>query len=193
MAQLAANSTDPLERQRMAERLQRVAEEACRESFSELFEFYAPRLKSYLSRMGAEDGDAEELAQEVMVTVWRKAAQYDPAKASVSTWIFRIARNRSIDAHRRRTKPELDPEEPMLQPPEIQQPDTALGQRQTDEIVRKALDELPEEQIELLRAAFYDGLSHSEIAEKHSLPLGTVKSRIRLAFNRMRKRLQGEH
>lgn len=177
------------ERERSSDLVARVAGEQCRASFAALFEYYAPRLKSYMLRLGADDSQAEELAQEVMVTVWRKAGQYDPAKASVSTWIFRIARNRRIDAHRRLSRPELEPDEPMLRPEDPEQPDEIVSRGQDEHAVRAALASLPDEQLLLLQAAFYDGLSHSEIAERFDLPLGTVKSRIRLAFNKLRGQL----
>ena len=100
-----------------------IAAKKCRESFSELFDFYAPRVKSYMVRLGASDNEAEDLAQDVLVTVWRKADMYDRKQASVSTWIFRIARNRRIDRFRKASRPELDADEPMLRPPDIEQPD----------------------------------------------------------------------
>jgi len=187
---LAATGAD--ERQVFQNYLAKIALERCRPSFAKLFEYYAPRLKSYMLRLGAEAAEAEELAQEVMVTVWRKAEQYDPTKASVSTWIFRIARNRRIDAHRRQNKPDLEASDPMLQPAELEGPDVTFDRMQIEQVVREELKKLPEDQLKLLQAAFYDGLSHSEIAEQFDLPLGTVKSRIRLAFNRLRGQLQDE-
>ncbi len=179
----------PDQRERFAACVEAIAAEQSRAAFTELFEFFAPRLKSYLLRLGTSDDQAEEIAQEVMVTVWRKAAQYDRTQASVSTWIFRIARNRRIDAHRRTSRPELDPEDPMLRPPDPEQPDSLMNVQQIEKTVREELALLPEEQLRLLKAAFYDGLSHSEIAKAFELPLGTVKSRIRLAFNRLRGQL----
>ncbi|MEO0754408.1 MAG: sigma-70 family RNA polymerase sigma factor, partial [Pseudomonadota bacterium] len=107
-------SNQQAERDLMSVYVGKIAAEKCRQSFSQLFEFYAPRVKSYMMRLGSDDNQAEELAQEVMVTVWRKAIQYDASKASVSTWIFRIARNRRIDVYRRLKRPELEPDEPML-------------------------------------------------------------------------------
>jgi len=188
----AASPADAAQRQRFADNMAKIAREQCRSSFADLFEFFAPRLKSYMLQLGADASEAEELAQEVMVTVWRKAHQYDPDKASVSTWIFRIARNRRIDAHRRTRRPDLDPEEPLLRPPEPEEPDTMLNRVQMEDVVRKQLQTLPPEQLDLLKAAFYQGLSHSEIAKAFDLPLGTVKSRIRLAFNRLRGQLEGD-
>ncbi|WP_084399273.1 sigma-70 family RNA polymerase sigma factor [Henriciella aquimarina] len=171
--------------------MRKIAQERCRASFGQLFQFYAPRLKSYLKRMGAEDSSAEEIVQDVMLTVWKKAAQFDEAKASVSTWIFRIARNRQIDMFRQASKPELSPDEPMLKPAAEAAPEEELDRVQMEAYVRAQLETLPAEQLELLKAAFYQGLSHSEIAKAYDLPLGTVKSRIRLAFERLRGRLDG--
>ncbi|MEO1100684.1 MAG: sigma-70 family RNA polymerase sigma factor [Pseudomonadota bacterium] len=192
MTQATNSDMERDQREHFAACVGRIASSQCRTAFTQLFEFFAPRLKSYMRRLGADDQEAEELAQEVMVTVWRKADQYDRSKASVSTWIFRIARNRRIDAHRRNNKPALEPDEPMLQPAPAEQPDDGLNRLQHEEIVRRELATLPEEQLVLLQAAFYDGLSHTEIAKAFDLPLGTVKSRIRLAFNRLRGQLEAE-
>jgi RNA polymerase sigma-70 factor (ECF subfamily) len=168
-----------------------IAERRCRKAFAEMFSFYAPRVKAFMLRLGAADAEAEELAQEVMITVWQKAGMYDRAQASVSTWIFRIARNRRIDAQRRQRRPELNGDDPMLQPPEIEMPDETVSRDQLDTVVRERLTCLPQDQLILIQAAFYDGLSHSEIARMFNLPLGTVKSRIRLAFMRLKGELQG--
>ena len=160
-----------------------------RQAFASLFHFYAPRVKAYLLRLNAPDSLAEELTQEVMLTVWRKAAQFDRSQASASTWIFRIARNRRIDAARRAAKPDLDGEDPALQPPEQEAPDEAAHASAREAHVRDALADLPDEQVALLRMAFFDGLSHRDIADRVGVPLGTVKSRLRLAFDKLRKRL----
>ena len=186
-------STGPDERARLADCLEQIAGARSRAAFSEIFSFFAPRVKSYLMRLGSDSAAAEEVMQEVMLTVWRKAEQYDRRQASASTWIFRIARNRRIDRHRRLNKPELDPEDPLLQPAPVEQPDIMVDRMQMDAVVREAMETLPAEQLDLLRAAFYDGLSHSEIAASFGLPLGTVKSRIRLAFKHLRGRLPREH
>ncbi|MFC4725825.1 sigma-70 family RNA polymerase sigma factor [Glycocaulis abyssi] len=163
-----------------------------RAAFATLFNFFAPRVKSYLLRLNADDALAEEIAQEVMLTVWRKAQQFDRTQASASTWIFRIARNRRIDVARRASKPALDPDEPSLLPaPEIA-PDDAAHASARDLRVQAALKGLPPEQLSLLQLAFFDGLSHSEIADRLALPLGTVKSRLRLAFDKLRKHLDAD-
>ncbi|MGB3627432.1 MAG: sigma-70 family RNA polymerase sigma factor [Henriciella sp.] len=169
--------------------MKQIAARQCRSSFGTLFEYYGPRLKSYLRRMGADEVGSEEIVQDVMLTVWRKAGQFDEAQASVSTWIFRIARNRQIDLHRQASRPDLSPEEPMLQPAGHEAPDQTLSRAQIADRVREQLKTLPEEQLTLLKASFYEGLSHSQIAKAYDLPLGTVKSRIRLAFERLRGKL----
>ncbi|MEM7493920.1 MAG: sigma-70 family RNA polymerase sigma factor [Pseudomonadota bacterium] len=174
----------------MADCVEAIASSKSRSAFSHVFEYFAPRLKSYLMRLGSDDVGAEEIVQEVMLNVWRKAEQYDRRQASVSTWIFRIARNRRIDSHRRLNKPELDAEDPMLQPAAIEEPDITVNRAQIEVVVRKELETLPEDQLVLLKAAFYEGLSHSQIAKKFGLPLGTVKSRIRIAFQRLKGQLE---
>jgi RNA polymerase sigma-70 factor (ECF subfamily) len=163
-----------------------------RAAFAELFGFYAPRVKSYLLRLGLDAAQAEELAQEVMIAVWRKAASFDRRQASAATWIFRIARNRRIDVYRRDQRAAVDGHDPLFQPQSEAAPDAALEGADRDAEVRAALDALPEDQRLLVREAFYEELSHSEIAEKTGVPLGTVKSRLRLAFAKLRLRL-GEH
>lgn len=160
-----------------------------RNAFAEAFSFYAPRVKAYLMRLNAPAPLAEEIAQEVMLTVWRKAGQFDRTQASASTWIFRIARNRRIDAARRAARPELDGHDPALQPPAAEPPDDAAHAAGQADRVGAALAGLPESQLVLLRLAFFDGLSHREIARRLDMPLGTVKSRLRLSFDRLRERL----
>jgi len=188
----AGETLGDAERTRFADLLVAVAERQDRQAFAELFAYYAPRVKSYLLRLGADSALAEEIAQDVMVTVWRKAGLFDRVQASVSTWIFRIARNRRIDLFRRSKRPELDPEEEMILPSGVEAPDARIEAMETEARVRAAMKDLPEEQILLLKLAFYEGLSHSEIAARLGAPLGTVKSRIRLAFAKMKVRLGDE-
>lgn len=180
------------QRERFADAMQAIATRQDREAFATLFAFFAPRVKAYMLRLGANTGQAEELAQEVMITVWRKAHLFDRAQASVSTWIFRVARNRRIDLLRRQTDASIDPDEPSLQPAPTEAADELLTAAEREEHVRAVLQDLPEEQRMLLRQAFYEGLSHRDIAERTGIPLGTVKSRIRLAFAKMRARLSGD-
>lgn len=177
------------ERDRFADLMQAVAIHKDKAAYGELFAYYGPRVKAYLMRLGADNALAEELAQDVMVTVWRKADLFDRTQASVSTWLFRVARNKRIDAIRRTTKPELDPNDPLLLPSAPPAADQVITGAERDHLVRAAIVDLPEEQRQLLQQAFYDGLSHREIAEQTGTPLGTVKSRLRLAFLKLRSKL----
>jgi RNA polymerase sigma-70 factor (ECF subfamily) len=191
-ARPAGETLGEADRERFADLLVQVAAKQDRTAYAELFSYYAPRVKSYLMRLGADNAQAEEIAQDVMVTVWRKAGLFDRRQASVSTWIFRVARNRRIDVFRRTRRPDLDPEETMILPSAIEAPEARVEAMETEARVRQAMKDLPEEQLLLLRLAFYEGLSHREIAEKLDVPLGTVKSRIRLAFVKMKSRLGDE-
>ncbi len=170
-----------------------VARERDRAAFAQLFDHFAPRIEHYLMRSGSDPAAAEEVAQEVMVTLWRKAALFDRSRSSVVTWLYRIARNRRIDLARRNRLEFLDPSEPALDgPAEDTQLDQLIDLGRREDIVRGAMTSLPDEQRSLVRLAFFDGLSHSVIAERTGLPLGTVKSRIRLAFARLRRALEVE-
>jgi RNA polymerase sigma-70 factor (ECF subfamily) len=163
-----------------------------RAAFARLFSFYAPRVKSYLMRQGAGDGVAEELVQETFLSVWRKAGLFDPRKASAATWIFTIARNLRIDALRRSFRPELDPNDPALVPEPATPPDQEMESGQMYGLVRTAFQQLPEDQAAVIKLAFLEDKSHSQIAAELRLPLGTVKSRLRLALRRMRVIMDGE-
>ena len=161
-----------------------VRDKQDKEAFAELFSHFAPRVKSFLMKSGASHDVAEECAQDVMATLWRKAHMFDPAKASVSTWIFTIARNRRIDMLRKQRRPE--PEDlPWGPEAEPDQADAMALQEETDQL-GQALAQLPEKQRTLIEKAYFGDLSHSEIAAETGLPLGTIKSRIRLALERLR-------
>ena len=167
-----------------------VAANRDKAAFAALFGHFGPRVKAYLIRSGSAPDSAEELAQEAMAMVWRKAESFDPAQASVSTWIFTIARNKRIDAYRRLNRPELDENDPALVPDAPTSPDEAYADGQVSEAIRAAVKTLPAEQAEMLKKAFFEDKAHSEIAAETGLPLGTVKSRLRLAIGRMRKQLK---
>jgi len=177
------------ESMRFAFLIENIASQKDREAFAELFAHFAPRVKGYLLRLGASNGQAEEVTQDAMLTVWRKAHLFDRKKAAASTWIFTIARNRRIDILRQQKYPELDANDPALVPDTPAQADDEVIAEQRGELVRAALDKLPEEQRELVRLAFYNGWSHGQLADETNLPLGTVKSRLRLAFGRLRQEL----
>ena len=170
----------------------RVASGRDRTAFAELYDHFAPRILGYLLRLGLDRGSAEELTQEVMVVLWQKASLFDPSKSSLSTWLFRVARNRRIDAQRRDRSGRIDPDDPFFHPEASAPADQTVDAGRRDERIRSAMADLPEEQRSLVKLAFFDGLSHSEIATKTDLPLGTVKSRIRLAFARLRKAIEAD-
>jgi RNA polymerase sigma factor (sigma-70 family) len=172
-----------------AELLCAVAERRDREAFKRLFDHFAPRIHGYLLRLGLDPTVAEELTQEVMATMWRKAALFDRSKSSVATWLYRVARNRRIDTFRREREFGGAQGDPLLVPDLAPAPDDSLDASRREDLVRSALGRLPDEQLALVRFAFFEGLSHSEIADRTGLPLGTVKSRIRLAFTRLRRAL----
>jgi len=174
-----------------AELVRRVARQRDQAAFEEVFDHFAPRIKGYLMRLGSDAAMAEEITQDAMVTLWRKAELFDPTKSSVATWLFRVARNRRIDFSRRDRLDYMDPLDSALTRIAAEGTvDGTVNGLQRDDTVRSLITELPDEQRALINDAFYEGLSHSQIAEKTGLPLGTVKSRIRLAFNRLRKLLE---
>jgi RNA polymerase sigma-70 factor (ECF subfamily) len=157
-----------------------------RSAFVELFGRYAGRVKAFMMRSGASCADADEIVQEVMVAIWRRASTFDPDKAAASTWIFAIARNRRIDMIRRVRRPAPDPNDPLFQPDPEPDGLDRITAVEREKQVREGLASLAPEQRRVLEAAFYEGLSHGEIAGRLDLPLGTVKSRIRLAFRHLR-------
>jgi RNA polymerase sigma-70 factor (ECF subfamily) len=172
-----------------AAQLAAIARDRDRAAFLALYDYYAPRVKAYLKRLGAADAVAEDLAQEAMLAVWRKAEKYDPEKAAVGTWIFTIARNLRIDALRREQRPELMPDDPVLTPEAPVPADSSIDLARRQLRVREALRELPPEQADIVKLSFYGDKSHGEIALALGIPLGTVKSRMRLAFLRVRRAL----
>jgi RNA polymerase sigma factor (sigma-70 family) len=172
-----------------ADLVEAIAAGRDRQAFISLFEHFAPRVKSYLMRLGCQAAEADELAQESLLAVWQKAATFDRRQSSVSTWLFTIARNKRIDAVRRTRRPELDPDDPALVPPAPEQADQMVQAAQSAHRLRAAIADLPADQRELLELAFYEEKSHSDIAAATGLPLGTVKSRIRLAMQRLRTAL----
>ena len=172
-----------------ADLVERIAASADKAAFTRLFAYYAPRVKGYLLRLGMSQAEAEEVSQEVMVAVWRKAGSFDRSQASVATWIFRIARNRRIDAFRRDQRAVLDANDPIFHPEPTAAADQVAVAAEREAELRIAVAELPPEQRDLVRVAFYEDLSHSQVAERTGLPLGTVKSRLRLAFAKLKLRL----
>lgn len=162
-----------------------VAARGDRNAFALLFEHFAPRVKSYMLRLGAAPEAAEELAQEALLTVWRKATLFDPSRAGASTWIFAIARNLRIDAVRRQRRPRIE-DDPTDEPAPEPAADAVVAAGERDVRLRQAMAALPADQAEVVRQSFFQDKAHSEIARDLNLPLGTVKSRLRLALGRLR-------
>ncbi len=157
-----------------------------RDAFAALFDHFAPRIKTYMMRLGSAPGTAEDISQDTMLMVWRKSQTFDRTRAGAGAWIFAIARNQRIDALRRqgREATELDP---SAEPDAPQQPDSALSAGQLELRVREALKLLPPEQARVIEMSFFLEVPHAAIAETLGLPLGTVKSRLRLAMKRLRE------
>ena len=170
----------------------RIASFKDKTAFSELFKLVGPRIKGYLMKLGSSDVAAEDILQEVMLTVWRKSETFDRSKAAVSTWLFTIARNKRIDMLRKEIRPQLDPLDPMLSPNQEAAADDIYGSNQEAMKISKAIEQLPTEQAVLIKMTYYEDKSHSIIADELKMPLGTVKSRIRLASTRLRKLLEGK-
>ena len=167
-----------------------VAQSGDREAFVALFRHFAPRVKAYLLRLGLPAPRAEELAQETLLLVWRKAAQFDPATAGVAAWVFTIARNLRIDAARRDRLAEAEATaDPLADAPMPPPPEQLLDTARRAERLREAVARLPSEQAEVIRLSFFDERPHAEIETALGIPLGTVKSRLRLAMTRLRAML----
>lgn len=166
-----------------------VAIDKDRAAFHALFEFFAPRLKGFMHRQGTDADMVEEIVQETMVNVWRKAGQFDPAKASASTWVFTIARNLRIDLLRKANRPMPDMNDPALVPDPAPRPHDVVSQEQEARRLNSVVRNLPPEQQDVLRLAFFEEKAHPEVAKELGIPLGTVKSRIRLALQRIRAEL----
>jgi RNA polymerase sigma-70 factor (ECF subfamily) len=174
----------------MEDLLQRIAEGADPAAFRELYEAYGPRVKAYMMRKGTDAGTAEDLAQETLLTVWRKAALYAGDRGSMTTWVFAIARNLRIDRLRREVPWQDLPEERVAEASGEPLPDEAIAEKQRRERVRTALEALPQDQKEVVSLAYLEGLSHSRIAERLGTPVGTVKSRMRIAYQKIRQVLE---
>lgn len=166
-----------------------IASRGDRAAFAALFGFYAPRIKSLLMRMGATADAGEDIAQETMLAVWRKAAYYDPSRASASAWIYTIARNLRFDLLRRNKLAVLYASESLVAPQEPDRPDALLNNAQCSERINAALGQLPDEQVRVVKLSFFEGRAHADIAALLDLPVGTVKSRLRLGMARLRKLL----
>ena len=190
----SAHKRQDEEKQRLEARFRtlitRVAQDRDRQAFGQLFDHFAPRLKSFMMRKNASAELAEDLVQEAMIAVWNKAALYEPSKGSVTTWVFTIARNLRIDRIRRDMHMQTTELGDYDEPSEAPEGEELLGRKQEDGLVARALQSIPQEQREILVLSFVEDMPQSEIASKLSIPLGTVKSRMRLAYGHLRRILE---
>ncbi|UWQ90465.1 sigma-70 family RNA polymerase sigma factor [Rhodobacteraceae bacterium M382] len=160
-----------------------------KDAFAALFDYFAPRLKGFIMRKGTSSAQAEEIVQDVMLTVWRKAAMFDPHRAQVSAWVYQIARNRHIDIRRKENRPV--PEELYEDPGTEPDASQILAIDQEASHLKQALAQLSADQREIVEKAYLGELTHQQISEQTGLPLGTIKSRIRLGLERLRRELKG--
>ncbi|MBO6824857.1 MAG: sigma-70 family RNA polymerase sigma factor [Sneathiella sp.] len=170
--------------------LTRVGEQADRQAFTDLFEKVAPRLKSFLRGQKQAESEIEVILQETMLKVWRRASTFDRSKSSAITWIYTVARNVKIDRLRKMSRPEPDPNDPSFVPAPPETGEQAMDRQQRSDILKRAVSLLPEDQKKIIMLSFFEEKPHSEIAEELGIPLGTVKSRIRLAFGKIRSELE---
>lgn len=167
----------------LSDMLASLAETKDKQVYIRLFRHFAPKVKAYIVRLGLVDTTAEELMQETMLSVWRKSHMYNRSKASASTWIFTLARNQSIDWMRKQKYPEYSLEEWHEEPDES----TDKGaQSVTTDRMLKSIERLPENQAQVIYMSFFEGRSHSDISDRLGIPLGSVKSRIRLASEKLK-------
>jgi RNA polymerase sigma-70 factor (ECF subfamily) len=190
----SANKRQDVEKQRLEVQFRnlivQVAQRQDRQAFAVLFDHFAPRLKSFMMRKNTSAELAEDLVQEAMIAVWTKAGLYEPSKGSVTTWVFTIARNLRIDRARRDVHMPTTELGDYDEPSEAPEGEELLVRKQEDGLVSRALQSIPEEQRRILVLSFVEDLPQSEIAERLSIPLGTVKSRMRLAYGHLRRILE---
>jgi RNA polymerase sigma-70 factor (ECF subfamily) len=170
----------------MSDQLKKIAQERDASAFRQLFLTFGPKVRALMLRQGADRETADEIVQETMLAVWRKSHLFAEHKGSISTWIFTIARNLRVDRVRRQVVWQGFCENFETLPNSEEPADERLAREQERERMGSALAELPAEQLQIIRLSFEDGLSQSEIAGKLNLPLGTVKSRMRLAYDKLR-------
>lgn len=184
IAQVMTTAAEP------ADLIEAIARSQDRDAFARLFSTFAPRLKSYLMGLGTSAAAAEDLVQETLLAVWRKAASFDRTRAGAATWLFTIARNLRIDAARRERTALAYSIDLTDEPDAPETPDAAVSATEREGRVREGLKTLPPDQVTVIRLAFFQEKAHSEIAQDLGIPLGTVKSRVRLAMARLRERLE---
>ncbi len=182
------NEPEPINSiQHWNECLETVAATRDKQAYLAFYDYFAPRLNSWLLGLTKNPTLSEELAQETMLSVWRKASQFDSSKAAASTWVFRIARNLYLD-HLRRLKVR-DKALLTLEDPEQEATDNGVD----NERLRNAIKQLPIQQAQVIYKSYFEGKSHQEISDDMQLPLGSVKSSLRLAFQKLCKVMRPEH
>ncbi|PPR79531.1 MAG: ECF RNA polymerase sigma factor RpoE [Alphaproteobacteria bacterium MarineAlpha2_Bin1] len=171
-----------------------IANNQNKQAFIKLFKHFAPRIKTFIKKTGLSLNEAEDLAQETMITVWNKAKLFKKDKSAASTWIFAIARNKRID-HLRKQKHPIPHTEDLLNESDlnINNHDLIIEKEQMFTYIKSEISKLPLEQAIVLKKSFFEGMSHIQISKDLSIPLGTVKSRIRLALTSIRKKMKGLH
>ncbi len=176
----------------MSDYLVAVAEHQDQEAFAKIFNYYGPPVRLYLLRNGVDISKVDDIVQETFAAVWTKSSQYDCNRATASTWIFTIARNKRIDAFRRESRPEFNPNDPAFQPSFFESGEQAMTLQERAGVIREALTQLSPEQREVLQLSLFEGQSYTTIAIRLGIPLGTVKSRARLAIGKLRLALGGQ-
>jgi len=171
-------------------KLAAVRDNRCEASFKRLYEFYAPRLCAFLRQKGADERISQEIMQEAMTRVWLKAKFFDEHKANASTWVFTIARNLFIDHARKRRRAELDMNDPLLVAKPEPAPDAGIDAEDRNRMLMDAIEQLPDEQAVVLRLIYLGGMKQQAVADQLAIPLNTVKSRLRLALEKMRRQME---
>lgn len=171
--------------------LEKIAD-SDKNAFANLFSEISPKIKGFLMRLGSTDILAEEILQETMLAVWKKANYFDKTKASPTTWLFTIARNKRIDFLRKESRPEIDSYDPVLVSDNLDTPDISLEHKETSKTLLKQIESLPEKQTNLIKKYFFEDKTQSEISEELNIPLGTVKSSLRLGIAKLKKSLEKE-
>ncbi len=193
LAFLSKEHADEFDRMSWTKLLAELAVNKDRRIYIQLFRHFAPRVKAYIRRLGVLESVADELTQETMLSVWRKAHMFNPNKAAASTWIFTLARNQSIDWMRKQKYPEYSYEEVMHDSDDSQDDDAqGIDQGLVTDRVMSAINTLPENQAQVVYMSFFEGRSHAEISSRLDIPLGSVKSRIRLACEKLKQHWRGE-
>jgi RNA polymerase sigma-70 factor (ECF subfamily) len=179
--------------QALIEALVAVSVSRDKKAFAKLFDYFAPKIKRFGIKQLGSEALAMELVQDTMTSVWKKAHLYHPSKGAATTWVYTVMRNASFDTLR---KMKSNKEESISDElwPMIQEPGSAFGEsfdHLEDKRIKRFIDTLPQAQKEILWGVYFQDLSQEQLAEQLNIPLGTVKSRLRLALQKLRVELGG--